>query len=66
MNEKTIWKLRKLIDRRKQVWRETLPPLAGVGVGGWSVQALELCSPRSQTHLFPGGNLRGSLFLAMP
>ena len=42
MNEKTIWKLRKLIDRRKQVWRETLPPLAGVGVGRWSVQALEL------------------------
>lgn len=37
MNEKTIWKLRKLIDRRKQVWRETLPLLQGWGwVGGVS------------------------------
>lgn len=59
MNEKTTWKLRKLMDRRKQASSETLQPVGG-GMGGRGIQALELsCSEqlsnsRSKTDFFLG------------
>lgn len=69
MNEKTMWKRRKLTDRRKQAGSETLQPVGdGMGRGNPGPRAVLIRSSFPIPGLkqtFSWGNVRGSLLLAM-